>query len=65
MNASLENLTGAVDRLLHTLQYDGHTIAAYHRFWNRICLNSWNRKGFLNSAGNAGNGIFTRLTALH
>ena len=36
MNASFENLTGAVDQLLHTLQYDGHTIAAYHRFWNRL-----------------------------
>lgn len=36
MSASFEELTGAVDRLLHTLQYDRHTIAAYHRFWNRL-----------------------------
>lgn len=36
MNASFENLTGAVDQLLHTLQYDGHSIAAYHRFWKRL-----------------------------
>jgi len=36
MNASFEELTGAVDQLLRTLQYDRHTIAAYHRFWNRL-----------------------------
>ena len=36
MSASFEELTGAVDRLLHTLRYDGHTIAAYRRFWNRL-----------------------------
>jgi len=36
MSASFEELTGAVDRLLHTLQYGRHTIAVYHRFWNRL-----------------------------
>lgn len=36
MSASIEELTGAVDGLLHTLQYDGHTITTYHRYWNRL-----------------------------
>lgn len=36
MSASFKELIEAVDKLLHTQQYDAHTIAAYYRFWNRL-----------------------------